>query len=538
MESRGRRDPAQRPLCWQADLRDWVLGVQRPVKSQQRVADPLPEPPDEPGTQILQASNGDRVVRRWYRTPEGQMRFREHRCPDALVHFYEPTGPGEPIPLYAGQFQHSSDAERGTYVGGAALYWYPNPHIVASGTRPLVDPPKAPDLTGGSGWEVVPSLVIPAAASSVPVPPAEMFDDPFATDEPAQKIRFDIQQETGPRTDLDRVTFLIPNGWGVWSRYGICDPARPEVYWYGRLVASAGEWRVTIDARTASTEKFVEALQQTGQSAATHVGQVERVDGGPFSVEDAEPVLNVLRLALRVAVGRYVSLLLPVGWRGDVATWTRWQSGRVGAVRNSNAGFLDVSVGHAQLEELIERFLAYGTTEHRRDVLTRAVGHYLASTRDAEAEYRIGAAISGLELIAHHVHHEEQQDVSKTQWKKKNTEARIGYLLDAAHIPTTVPTAFTNLAKAAASSINQQTGQPRDALGTVVQIRNDGTHPETVMGLDGLQWWEAGAWANEMLLLAILRAVGYVGQYRSVITGSGWAGDTSTVPWIFGPQRA
>ncbi len=96
--------------------------------------------------------------------------------------------PAVPIPLYAGQFRHSSDAEPGSYVGGAALYWYPNPHIVASGTRPLVESPKAPDLTGTSGWEVVPSLVIPAVTSNVPVPPAEMFDDPFATDEPAQRF--------------------------------------------------------------------------------------------------------------------------------------------------------------------------------------------------------------------------------------------------------------------------------------------------------------------------------------------------------------
>jgi hypothetical protein len=312
----------------------------------------------------------------------------------------------------------------------------------------------------------------------------------------------------------------------------ICDPDQPDVYWPGRLAAVAGDWRLILDRRREADEAYWRALRDTGQSAATHIGQVMRLDGSLFDVEDAVPVLDAVRLALRVALGRTVSLLLPVGWWGARPTWARWRSERLDSVRTS-ARFLDQHKGYWQLRELIERFVAYCTTDHRLDVMGHALGYYLSSTRDAECAQRLGSTISGLLLLAHHLFVEERQDFSKTSWGKKGADGQIRHMLVDARVPTGVPAHFAELQKVANGLIDPDTGQPRDALGTVIKMRNQATHPDTGTPSlwDAFQWWEAETWATDALLLAILRVVGYTGEYRSALATNVWTGVTDTVPW-------
>jgi hypothetical protein len=490
------------------------------------------DPPAEPGVQIAQASDGARVVRRWYHDQGGRMVFTEHRYDDALTHLYEPTGPGEPIPLYAGEFRAGGDATGQPYTGGVAMHWFPNPHILASGGRSHGDLMGALGAGGSSGWEQVPTLDLVPGATGVPVPPVEPLVDPFEDTSIEERTRFDIQQEIGERTGVDRVTFLVPNGWALTSTHGICDPDRPEVWWAGRIVATSGDWRVTIDQRREVTRAYWSALRDTGQSAVTQVGQVERVDGAPFDVEDAAPVLDAIRLALHVALGRVVSLLLPVGWRGDQPVWTQWRAGKAGAIRGSSR-FLDDMTGAEQVRELIERFLDYCTTEKRRDVIHHAVGYYIAVSREAASEQRIGSAVSGLQLLAHHRHMDEQSDFSKGGWKDLNAEGQIRHLLGQAGVRTAVPSSFTYLQAAASGLPLDPNGRVPDALRTSILMRNQSVHPVTgtPSAWDNFQWWEAMAWAGETLLLAVLRVVGYTGQYRPVADTVGWAGQTMPVPW-------
>jgi hypothetical protein len=276
------------------------------------------------------------------------------------------------------------------------------------------------------------------------------------------------------------------------------------------------------------------ALRDEGQSGVTHVGQVERADGKPFHGDDAWPVLRALRLALSLAMGRAVALLLPVGWRGSQATWARWASDRIDGVRPSGS-FLDLHKGHAQLRELIERVIAYCDTDARLDVLQYATSYYITATYDVDVELRVALPVSGMQLLAYNRFVEERGSHSNKTWASVGTtEDELRLLLDDCKIPTGLPPLFTHLQKVSAAAFDPaQHPSPRDALGCAMLMRNKVIHPTkgTPAKWDAFQWWEAGAFATDALLLSILQTVGYTGEHRSPLSADVWAGETDTVPW-------
>jgi hypothetical protein len=486
--------------------------------------------------------DGQRVVRVHRRAPDGSTWIEEQRFPAVLAHLYPPRGPGEQIPLYAGDFHAGAGAgpDQAPFTGGVFLQWYPNPHVVAAGVRAEADITSLnPDAK--AGWFLLPSVVLPDLTGAI-VAPAAPINEPTLGNGMNQSTRQEVQQELGSREGLDRLTFLIPNGWNVWhGDLNINDPAAPGPYWPGRIVANAGDWRVTIDRRREAGDALWKGLRNTGQSAVTHIGQVERVDGARFDVEKVTPVLQALRLALSIAVGRAVALLLPVGWQGGSATWARWMPDRIDSVREVGA-FLDASKGHAQLRELIERVLSYCDSEDRRDVLQYATSYYITATYDVDVEMRVALPISGLQLLAYRRFVEEQQKYTNADWAnlsksdpldRGNTELEIRALLDDCKASTAIPAHFRHLQAVSASLPPLKNKSLRDALGTVVNMRNKIIHPTKgrPSRWTGVQWWEAGAFATNALLLSILNTVGYEGVYRSPLQSVVFTGAVNRVPW-------
>lgn len=357
-----------------------------------------------------------------------------------------------------------------------------------------------------------------------------------------QSMSTQVQQTLGDGSALDRLTFLVPNGWNVWHGGNICDAEEPDPYWPGRIVAQAKGWWITIDRRRDAHEAHWRNLRDTGQSGVTHIGQLKRQDGSTFTTEDSAPVLRALRLAFSLAVGRAVGPLLPVGWRQEAPVWTQWRRERIDSVRPSGQ-FLDRYAGHTQVAELIERVVDFCDIDDRMEVLQYAVSYYITATYDADDELRVALPVSGMQLLAYRRFVEERQSFTNNQWAdlgkadslgRGQTECEIRRLLDDCNIATGLPSQFANLQKVSAALPALKDGSPRDALGCVISMRNKIIHPTKALPStwDAYQWWEAASYAVDAFLLSILNTIGYTGQYRSAVATNVSTGVTNPVPWV------
>ena len=83
----------------------------------------------------------------------------------------------------------------------------------------------------------------------------------------------------------------------------------------------------------------------------------------------------------------------------------------------------------------------------------------------------------------------------------------------------------------------KESGKPLDGAHIVTQIRNRLLHPEGAQDaiyqptLDGLV---AEVWrlTGHYLALLILHSLDYRGSYRDLRRTTGWAGETTPVPWM------
>lgn len=380
--------------------------------------------------------DGQRLVERTRTGSDGTQWRESHQFPDALTHHYLPGEPGEPIPLYEGTFRLDDRDWNGT----VALRWYPSPRAVASGHAPA-DLERLMESFQDAGvrqWVALPEIMLLNADDAVPSQPTAW------TDGPEPRVGDNIceaalaPQAIGDPHGLDRITFLIPNGWDVDRGTAICDPDSPETYWYGRVITTTADWQITLDCRPGTNKDFFRSLRTSNASAVTHVGELRRTDGHPFDAEDATAALDALRLALTIATGRTIYLLLPVGWQAETPVWTRWTSPHIDGVKNVGT-FLDRHEGVVQLSELIERVLTYCTTPQRTDAIRYASSYYVTATYDVDVELGVALPVSGLQSLAYYRFVEQRRTHTRRQWKAlPNTEAEIRLLLDDCHIPTSL----------------------------------------------------------------------------------------------------
>ncbi|MCA0146664.1 hypothetical protein [Blastococcus sp. LR1] len=458
----------------------------------------------------------------------------EHDYPDALTHHYKPTASGQAIPLYVGGLRFSDDEEGHDWHGRAEMAWYPSPRVMVEASRPNrgIEDFVGLRASGKREWVEMPSIKLPGEEVPLPPQPDSLSED----SRPSGVSRNDrlTPQTLGSGTALSRVTFLIPNGWDVPNGSGVCDPEDLVRTWNGRLEAFPSGWRITIDRRPEVNKQFLRRLRDENTSAVTHIGQIARADGSLFDVADIQLLLQALRLAFSLAVGRTINLLLPVGWWGDQAVWTRWVSPHIDGVLNTGT-FLDRHKGNEQMRELIERVVDYCRTPERLEVIQYATSYYVTATYDVDVELGVALPISGLQLLAYNRFVEERGTHTQRQWENlKPTEAQIRLLLDDCRMRTSVPASYPHLAEVSRrAQMSEGTRTARDALGCVMLLRNKIIHPTSTKpgAWTAYQWAEGKDYAAHCLLLAILNTVGYRGQHRSAWADDIWEGVTDPVPW-------
>jgi hypothetical protein len=165
-----------------------------------------------------------------------------------------------------------------------------------------------------------------------------------------------------------------------------------------------------------------------------------------------------------------------------------------------------------------------------QQVVDRAGRHLLAANGPEVLDVRIPVACSGLELLGWAVL-QRQQWLTKEGLSRLPAKSRVRLLLQWAGIPVELPDQFDALA-----ARRGRLGQS-DVAGPEVlfDVRNNLVHPPK--RIDEPEWpdhdqlleaWQLATWYLE---LAVVRLLGYKGDYVSRLRLGGWDLDTEPVPW-------
>jgi hypothetical protein len=340
-----------------------------------------------------------------------------------------------------------------------------------------------------------------------------------------------LEQQLGDGQDLDRVTFLIPNGWQAFDGDAVCDPQDLARQWHGRLTATGGGWTVTIDPTGKMDPAAWHELKDRASHCFTHVGCLTRSDRSPFTITDAIHALDRVRVALNLALGRRTTCSLPVGWRDDAPVWAGWRSAPVDPFQHTGH-WLDDTIATRQVTNIVERVLEFTADPDAWEVLRPAAAYYVAANLDVDVEMPVAIPVSGLQLLAYYRFVIDRGSHSRSQWKALGTEAQLRLLLDDINVDLAVQSQFVHLA--AVQERLARNAASRDALGVVVKMRNVVAHPTRYKPaqFSAPEWNEAGMHARYWLCLALLNLVGYDEDVAAVMGAEPhWTGQVRRPPW-------
>jgi hypothetical protein len=419
---------------------------------------------------------GRRVVKRSITAADGTVLVIKHDFPDAVQHHYSPAGTNQDVLLYRGEFALPGDGR--VFNGDIQYRWHPSPHVEVRGERATTpaDLDALSALLSGAGqqgrWVMPGTVAVNMPGGTLPPQPKKPFTPRGLAERSFHEDR--IEQQLGDPATLEQVTFLVPNGWTGHDGAGICDPDDPGQYWRGRAEAAGDGWTVTFDRHAAMDSAAWGELRNSGGRQFTHVGRLARTDGSVFTGEEAFDALDRVRMGLNLALGRRVTCALPVGWRDGTPVWCRWRSARVDGYRDASQ-WLDDTASYQQVSEVVSRVLDYTADPADKESFRYALSYYLTANVDVDVELSASIPVSGLQLLAF-LRCVTHGPFSRSQWEQKNTEEEIRTLVSQIGIQTAVPAHFSHLASAQARLAS--VGAPaRDALGTVVKMRNVATHP-------------------------------------------------------------
>ena len=486
--------------------------------------------PDQPPPNTRVATEGgETVVYVTHKTVDGEMVVK-HAFPTAIRHHYKPTGTGEDIPLYSGEFTLASRPAT-TITGDVRFTWNPTPRIIASGGANGNLQGKIFDDTDESKWTRMGDVIIDTAAG-VPPPPA-VADATWNKEEWNTWIEDRIATpDLGNGEELDSLTFFVPNGWQSIGGSRVQDEERPWIWWDGALTAEAAGWRLTIEPTAGHSSRYWSELKSSGSSRATHVGRLSRTDQRRFSAAETPQPLNAIRLAISLALGRSVQCLLPVGWKDGTAVWAMWHNGGVDRMKGVHS-LLDQRVAVDQIEQIIELCLEYTTDQYKEEVLLYAISYYLTANYDVNIELAVALPVSALQLIAYYRFVEDRRIMSKGKWADLDTGEQLRKLLDDCSVDLDIPADFQELESVRNTLGAKPDGSSRDALDCIIKMRNNVIHPtrDKPAKWTAYQWSEASQVALDFLRYAILNSVGYNSVIRTAAQSSKYLGQTTKVPW-------
>ncbi|MGW3996029.1 hypothetical protein ACWEF6_21275 [Amycolatopsis sp. NPDC004772] len=479
---------------------------------------------------MVTIEGGRRVVT--YSIGDGHL--LEHDFPDAVKPFYRPSGVNEDVLLFAGDFRFA--AEEVPFSGDIRWRWGPTPRLEFRGSRPTQEEDLERAFRRHSPtdfWAKEQDLLVDLAEGVVPPQPTEAPEPRLQS----HIVSGPVEQQVGDGSQLDSVTFMIPNGWRSFDATGICDPDNLKDTWHGRTVARGDGWIVTIDTCREMSDQW-DALQDTRGYRFTHVGDLRRADGTQFTGDEAFSALSRVRLGLTIALGRRTTCALPVGYRHAKPVWCRWRRAPVDPYSRSSSQWMTDAKASRQVASIVGSTLDATASSAGFRAIQGATSYYMAIANDLTIELHLPTAISAMQLLAWHSF---GKNYSKTQWNKMNSKGQVRELLNRLTISTQTPPSLKHLLDvqsdlASRKAADSEAEEPAtDALASILYLRNIATHPTDKVPYETYSvytWAEASHVVRHWLRMALLHAARYTDVIAETNAALNPTPKTILPPWV------
>jgi len=431
---------------------------------------------------------------------------------------YSTPEPNVPIRLYEGSFEVEQDSGRVVVTGYVDLMWVPSPAIQIAFNTTSTDSTNRPDVFKLG----LASLYLPRAsrATRIDIITVRLFSDEYFAREWEPLCVGDGQNLT--HMVLHLVNF--PNTYGM-------DISNPDSHckWLGRFVLGADGWKTTVD-KVEHYSSLYKSLRSFGGYAITHTVKLEREDGGSFTADQADILLEDLRYFFSFANGCWTDTTLKVGFdENGTAIWEQWGRPQASSWRYVSSWFNDYK------PEPLTRFWSdFYTRLHNPlwdETLRRAIKWYLtANIGTSMYEGDIILAQAGHELLAWTLFVAEG-GLTFDGFYKLPASDKLRLLLQRAQVPTKVPTSLQFLDKLCHAD------KWVDGPDAVTQIRNKLVHPnpknlQKLQNLSVNDLQDARILSMWYLELTLLYILGYKDEYVSRLNYTTRTGQTEPVPWL------
>ena len=252
------------------------------------------------------------------------------------------------------------------------------------------------------------------------------------------------------------------------------------------------DWSLEITG-VSSISDVAKTLKQDRGYGITYTGVITHRDGGEFSVNTVENLLEALRLFLSFSRGTFCSLALVEGLDQDgEQSWVRWGAHHVEPWNTVNSWFR-VFHGDDTLSELFPEFWnIFEFCKEWKDSILRAVDWYSQSN--------VSPAYIGIILTVAALERMSFQILERPRERGEFTGNFVKKALSKLQIPFDLPSDFEELRK-----VRRWDHGPH----AVVATRNHLVHPkqnlESVSHQAIHQAWNLGQWYIEMMLLRKLK---------------------------------
>jgi len=283
-------------------------------------------------------------------------------------------------------------------------------------------------------------------------------------------------------------------------------------------------WEITIrNIRTKSEN--LKIVEKQGGYAITDLGQVERTDGLPFSLNDASDLIEAIYYYLSFTQGFRVQPFLIVGYdENDQILWEKWASCKSSSYKKSPSWSWRVSM--QSIASTFSHFLDRWNNVSFKEDFKLSISWYLESLKQADAiEGGIIFEQAALELLASKLLKSRGENESKWAWQN------ISKVLKDQNIPRAISPDLAILTECSNSYIDyliannkawakeQEKSLRENGVFILTQVRNSIVHPdsddlETVCAQNytrlKIEAWLLGIYYIELILLSLFE---YKGKY-------------------------
>ena len=203
-------------------------------------------------------------------------------------------------------------------------------------------------------------------------------------------------------------------------------------------------WHVSLVALPESRDRYSH-LQATGGYSFTHVGQLTRIDDSTFAVQQAEKILESLRVFLSFARGAACSL--PIRWGRGIdgeIVWRQFGSPIVDRWRQRLSWFDEI---HGEvLTELFDAFCQVYNDQRLRESVVRGLHWYRhCNTNSSGKEGSLVLGMAALDLLSALIVVDRCRSMSAQEHDRLGAARKLRALLKALDVPAVIPSRYAAL---------------------------------------------------------------------------------------------